>query len=111
MEHNGVVFSIFLIFSGAAVLSTVALYSRQSLLVAYIVLGFVLGPWGLKLVNDANVVHKVDDIGIILLLFLNLGEMRCVYVEVGKNIKFVVEHSKKHEFVVKNNVVEINFVW
>lgn len=70
MVHNGVVFSIFLIFSGAAVLSTVALYTRQSLLVAYIILGFVLGPWGLKLISDASVVHKVDDIGIIFLLFL-----------------------------------------
>lgn len=70
MDHNGIVFSIFLIFSGAAVLSTFALYSRQSLLVAYIVLGFILGPWGLKLIHNADLVHKVDDIGIIFLLFL-----------------------------------------
>ena len=32
------VFSIFVIFTGAAVLATIALYTRQSLLVAYILL-------------------------------------------------------------------------
>lgn len=70
MDNNTVVFSMFLIFSGAAILATVALYTRQALLVAYIFLGLILGPWGLKLIGDASVVHKIGDIGIIFLLFL-----------------------------------------
>ncbi|KPJ67392.1 MAG: sodium:proton antiporter [Coxiella sp. DG_40] len=70
MNDNAIIFSIFLIFSGAALLSTVALYTRQALLVAYIFLGLLLGPWGLKLIVDINVVHKIGDIGIIFLLFL-----------------------------------------
>ena len=70
MHDNAIIFSIFLIFSGAAVLSTVALYTRQALLVAYIFLGLLLGPWGLKLIVDVNVVHKIGNIGIIFLLFL-----------------------------------------
>jgi|SRR5579885_1723201 Kef-type K+ transport system membrane component KefB len=61
---------IFLIFSGTAVLSTLALFTRQSLLVAYIVLGAILGPWGLKLVSNGIVIKQAGDIGIIFLLFL-----------------------------------------
>ncbi len=70
MTDNTVIFAIFLIFSGAAILSTVALYTRQSLLVAYMLLGILLGPWGLKLFANANMVHQTGDIGIIFLLFL-----------------------------------------
>ena len=36
--------SFFLIFTGAAVLASLALYARQPLLVAYIVVGAILGP-------------------------------------------------------------------
>lgn len=68
-EHN-LVFSIFLIFAGAAVLSTFALLTRQSMLVAYILLGVLLGPFGLKLISDTEVVRAVSDVGIIFLLFL-----------------------------------------
>ena len=68
-EHN-VIFAIFLIFSGAAVLSTLSLITRQSMLVAYIVLGIILGPWGLGLFANSEMIHNVGDIGIIFLLFL-----------------------------------------
>jgi len=61
---------IFLIFTGTAILSTVALFTRQSMLVAYIVLGAILGPWGLKLVINSDVIKEAGDIGIIFLLFL-----------------------------------------
>ena len=68
--HQGVFYTIFLIFAGAAVLSTFVLYTRQSLLVAYILLGAILGPWGLKWVSDLTTVKDVGDVGIIFLLFL-----------------------------------------
>lgn len=61
---------IFLIFAGTAVLSTLALFTRQSLLVAYILLGILLGPYGFKLVNNSEVIKQAGDIGIIFLLFL-----------------------------------------
>lgn len=68
--QQDVIFVIFLIFSGAAVLSTLALLTRQSMLVAYMLLGIVLGPWGVKLVDDAQLIHHVGDMGILFLLFL-----------------------------------------
>lgn len=70
MDTDAIVFTIFLIFTGAAILSTVALYTRQSLLVAYIILGAVLGPYGTKLVPNVELVHQVSGVGIIFLLFL-----------------------------------------
>lgn len=67
---HAVTHMIFLIFAGTAVLSTLALMTRQSLLVAYIALGAVLGPWGLKLIVNNEVIKQTGDIGIIFLLFL-----------------------------------------
>ncbi len=69
MDHS-FVFSTFVIFTGAAILATVALYTRQSLLVAYMVLGVLMGPSGWKLVPNINVARGIGDVGIIFLLFL-----------------------------------------
>ncbi len=70
MDHDSIVFSIFLIFSGAALVATLALWARQALIVGYIVLGAVVGPGGLKWVNDAGLIQDIAHIGIIFLLFL-----------------------------------------
>jgi Kef-type K+ transport system membrane component KefB len=70
MPDHSIIFSIFLIFTGAAILASIALFARQSLLVAYILLGGLVGPWGMKLVNDASVIQQIGHIGIIFLLFL-----------------------------------------
>ncbi len=68
--NNAITHVIFLIFFGTAILSTLALFTRQSLLVAYIVLGALFGPWGLNLVSNGEIVRQAGDIGIIFLLFL-----------------------------------------
>ncbi|MEE4661578.1 MAG: cation:proton antiporter [Halieaceae bacterium] len=70
MDVGSVTFSFFLIFSGAAVLATLALYTRQPLIVAYIVLGAALGPFGLSLVTDVKLLADISHVGIIFLLFL-----------------------------------------
>jgi Kef-type K+ transport system membrane component KefB len=70
MVIEPIVFNVFLIFFGAAVLSTLVLYTRQSLLVAYILLGAILGPWGLKWVSNLAIIEQVGDVGILFLLFL-----------------------------------------
>lgn len=67
--YNPIVLILFLIFAGTAILSTVALYARQSLLVAYILLGMIMGP-GLKLVYDSTMLREMGDVGVIFLLFL-----------------------------------------
>ncbi len=70
MHDGGLVFSIFLIFTGAALFATAALYARQAMLVAYIVLGALTGPSGLALVTDAALIEQISEVGIIFLLFL-----------------------------------------
>jgi len=65
-----IVGSLFLIFTGAAVLATVALYSRQPLIVAYIALGALLGPFGLEMVTSASLLAQIAEFGIVFLLFL-----------------------------------------
>ena len=40
--HDPIVYSTFLIFAGAALLATVALFTRQSMLVSYILVGVLL---------------------------------------------------------------------
>ena len=70
MENADIVHTIFLIFTGAAVLATVGLYARQSLLVVYILLGILFGPSGAKWVTDPAIIQKISHVGIIFLLFL-----------------------------------------
>jgi len=68
--EESIVFQLFLVFAGAAVVATVALWARQALLVAYILLGVGLGPSGLALLTDTGVVGGIAEVGIMFLLFL-----------------------------------------
>lgn len=70
MLQQSLVFSFFLIFTGAAVLASIALYTRQPLLVAYIILGAALGPYGYSLIQDTALLSDISHVGIIFLLFL-----------------------------------------
>jgi len=62
--------SFVLIFSGAAIVASLALFGRQPLLVAYIVLGAILGPYGTGMIHDVELISEISHIGIIFLLFL-----------------------------------------
>jgi Kef-type K+ transport system membrane component KefB len=59
--------SVIVVFS--AVLSWLAIISRQPLIIGYLVCGALIGPWGFKLVKDVSFVNAVSQLGIILLLF------------------------------------------
>lgn len=70
MHSAPLLHTVFLVFTGAAVLATMALAARQSLLVAYILLGVLLGPGVTGLVPNAELVAEISHIGIMFLLFL-----------------------------------------
>ncbi|MFV2059412.1 MAG: cation:proton antiporter [Gammaproteobacteria bacterium] len=70
MDSESLVHAIFLIFTGAAILASLALYARQSLIIAYIFLGVLIGPWGLALVPEPEIIEDIASVGIIFLLFL-----------------------------------------
>ena len=62
--------SFFMIFSGAAILASIALYTKQPLLIAYIALGAIIGPYGTGWVTDLKLLAEIAEFGIIFLLFL-----------------------------------------
>ncbi|GJM05344.1 MAG: sodium:hydrogen antiporter [marine bacterium B5-7] len=70
MTEQSIQFSIFLIFTGAAIFATFALYARQAMIVAYIALGLILGPSGMGFIDDAELISDISNIGIIFLLYL-----------------------------------------
>jgi Kef-type K+ transport system membrane component KefB len=70
MVAHDLVFSFFLIFTGALVLATVALYTKQPIIIAYIALGAIVGPYGLSLIEEPELLEGMSHIGIIFLLFL-----------------------------------------
>ena len=69
MDHH-LIQLFFLIFTGSAVVASLALFGRQPLLVAYILLGAVMGPHGLAWVTDVDLISEIASVGIIFLLFL-----------------------------------------
>ena len=70
MHGETIFFTIFLVFTGAAIVAGLALFARQSMLVAYIALGVFVGPWGLGLIEDATTAQGIGEVGIIFLLYL-----------------------------------------
>ena len=62
---ESVLFSVFLIFTGAAIIATFALYARQSLLLAYIALGNLAGPSVTGLIDAPRLLEAIAHIGII----------------------------------------------
>jgi Kef-type K+ transport system membrane component KefB len=70
MATDSFIFTTFVIFFGASVLATLALYARQALIVGYIVLGVLLGPSATGLVADPALIEEFAHVGIVFLLFL-----------------------------------------
>ncbi|MBN3039976.1 MAG: cation:proton antiporter [Candidatus Omnitrophica bacterium] len=63
-------FDLSIILIGSAVLSYLAVKLKQPIIVAYILCGALLGPWGLAWIKQAEFVELVSRIGVTLLLFL-----------------------------------------
>ncbi len=70
MHGDSILTTIFLVFGGAAVLATLAISLRQALIVAYLLVGAILGPWGMGWVTDPELIQDIARTGIIFLLFL-----------------------------------------
>ena len=62
--------SVLLIFIASAALASLALFARQPLIVVYIVLGCLLGPFGLQWITDDKALSDLGHVGIIFLLFI-----------------------------------------
>lgn len=69
MSHN-IILQLILIFAGASILATLFLYLKQPIILAYIALGMIVGPSGLRLLEDPANIEQISQLGIILLMFL-----------------------------------------
>lgn len=70
MEVPEIAELFFFIFSGAALFASVALFTKQPLIVAYIGLGVALGPHVGNVLINVDLLKQMSTIGIIFLLFL-----------------------------------------
>ncbi len=64
------VFELSVVLVGAAVLSYAAVLLKQPIIVAYVLCGVLLGPWGAGWVRQVDFIEVVSHLGITLLLFL-----------------------------------------
>ena len=70
MHDQALLFTFALIFGSAALLATLAMFVRQSLIVVYLILGMFLGPWGASMVDRPELIQESAHFGIVFLLFL-----------------------------------------
>jgi len=56
LDHT--ILQFVLIFAGAALFSTLFLFLKQPIILAYIVLGIFVGPKGLGLISDAEQINS-----------------------------------------------------
>ena len=70
MHQEGIIFELIVIFSGVAVISTIFLFFKQPIIISYIILGMLAGPFGFGLIQQTEHIKHISHLGIILLLFL-----------------------------------------
>lgn len=70
MPTSEIVFALCVVFTGAAILATAALFARQAMIVAYIAVGAICGPGMLGLIRDTRWLSEVAEVGIMFLLYL-----------------------------------------
>jgi Kef-type K+ transport system membrane component KefB len=69
MEHS-LVSDIAICIIAAWVVAVGSQVARQPLLLAYLVAGFAIGPYGFKWVTDPDSIQTISEIGLVLLLFM-----------------------------------------
>jgi Kef-type K+ transport system membrane component KefB len=70
MNPDSIIFELGVIIFGASILGTLFLYAKQPILIAYIAVGFVIGPNGFAIIKDIDRIENIAHLGVILLLFL-----------------------------------------
>ncbi len=67
---EGFIFDLSILLVGAALLSYVAVLLKQPIIIAYIICGVLIGPWGIGVVKNVEFIETISHLGITLLLFL-----------------------------------------
>ena len=70
MNIESVIFELGVIVVGAAALGTLFLYAKQPIIIAYVAIGFAIGPNGFAIIRSTDRIEEIAQFGVILLLFL-----------------------------------------
>ncbi|MDP8217659.1 MAG: cation:proton antiporter [Candidatus Theseobacter exili] len=66
---EGIVLDIVVIIVSTAVMAWLGAVCKQPIIIAYLIAGMLIGPWGLKIIHNVEVIEGLSHIGITLLLF------------------------------------------
>lgn len=67
---DGFISDLSIVLAGAAILSFLAVLLKQPIIIAYILCGVLVGPWGIGLIKHVEFIESISHLGITLLLFL-----------------------------------------
>ena len=67
---EGFIFDLSIVLVGVAILSYFAVLLKQPIIVAYILCGVLIGPWGIGVIKDVKFIEMISHLGVTLLLFL-----------------------------------------
>ena len=69
MEGN-LLLAIFVLLAATVLLVPLAKWAGLGTILGYLVAGVLIGPYGLQLVSDSEIVHAVAEFGVVMMLFL-----------------------------------------
>ncbi len=64
------IFDLSIVLVGAAILSYFAVVLKQPIIIAYILCGILVGPWGFGVIKNVEFIEMISHLGVTLLLFL-----------------------------------------
>ncbi|MEP7303844.1 MAG: cation:proton antiporter, partial [Caldimonas sp.] len=70
MEHAAWLSSLLVYLAAAVIAVPVARFLGLGSIIGYLAAGILIGPWGLKLVNDPKEILQFAEFGVVLMLFL-----------------------------------------
>lgn len=70
MDLQSIIFELAVIVVGASIVGTLFLYAKQPIIIAYIAVGFLVGPGMFGLIKSPEQIENISHFGVILLLFL-----------------------------------------
>ena len=69
MEHHDLLRDLLILFGFATLIAVLLRRVRQSTIVAYLLTGMLVGPFGLRLITNHEAIELMAEIGVVLLLF------------------------------------------
>jgi len=67
---DNIIFDLSIVLVVAGILSYCAVLCKQPIIIAYIVCGIIIGPWGIGWIKHVEFIETISHLGITLLLFL-----------------------------------------